>query len=73
MFRNAHCWNKIPKTIDLKPACLYLCLLWGMYIYSDKLTFITLLTIDKEMSLYLTTIIQFRSHECTSKAVAWNC
>ena len=39
----------------------------GMCIYSDKHTFIALLTIDKELSLYLTTRIKFRNHECTER------
>ena len=42
---------KTEKT-DLKLICFYLCLLWGMCIYSDQHAFIVLLSIDKELFLY---------------------
>ena len=44
-----------------------------MCIYNEKHAFIALLSIDKELFLYLTTTrIQFRRHDCTNKALVFN-
>ena len=40
-----------------------------MYLHA----FMALLSVDKELSLDLTTRIQYRRYECTNKAVVWNC
>ena len=68
-FINTQCRNENTavvkqRTIDLL-VFIYVC-------YGER-AFIALLSVDKELSVYLTTLIQFRRHECTKKAVVCNC
>ena len=77
MFINTQCLNE--KTAVIREnhrfkTCLPLFIsvkLWGLCTNSNKYAIIALLSIDRKLSLNLTTRIQFRRHEWTNKAVVW--